>query len=73
MIVKIRYNTAVSDDFLYWRILLEGQERLASEIIINVKTYTTKDFIENVGMKHHITCEANEVVWNEENKSVIIN
>ena len=71
--VKIRYNTQVNDDFIYWRVVVEGVERLASDIKINVPTFTTKDFIEEVGMKHHITCEANELIWNEENQSLIIN
>lgn len=72
-IVKIRYNTTVSDNFLFWRVLIQEIEYLASDIKINVPTYTTKDFIDGVGMKHHITCEANDIVWNEENKTVTIN
>lgn len=71
--VKIRYNTQVNDDFLYWRVVIEGVERLASDIRVNVPTFTTKDFIEEVGMKHHITCEANELIWDDENQSLIIN
>lgn len=73
MNIKIRYNTAVSDDFLYWRILIDNVEHLASNVKINVPAYTTKDFIEGVGMKHHITCESNSIVWDEENKIVTIN
>lgn len=73
MVIKIRYNTAVDDDFLYWRILIDGVEHLASDIKIYVPTHTTKDFIEGVGMKHHLTCESENIIWNEANKSVIIN
>jgi hypothetical protein len=72
-IIKIRYNTAVDDDFLYWRVLEDGVEKLASDIQINVPSYTTNDMIEGVGMKHHITCESEDVVWDEENKIVTIN
>lgn len=72
-IIKIRYNTAVVDDFLYWRVLIDGVEHLASDIKINVPTYATKDYVEGVGIKHHITCESDNVVWNKENKSVTIN
>ena len=72
-IVQIRYNTAVNDDFLYWRIIIDGVEHLASDLAINVPCRGTKDFIEGVGMKHHITCESDNIVWNEENKSVTIN
>lgn len=71
--IKIRYNTNVDDDFLYWRVLIDGVEHLASDIKINVPSYSTKDFIEGVGMKHHITCESENVIWDEGNKSVIIN
>lgn len=71
--VKIRYNTDVNDNFLYWRVLIDGVENLASDIKINVPSYATKDFIEGVGMKHHITCESDNIVWNEETKSVVIN
>jgi len=72
-IIKIRYNTAVNDNFLYWRVLINGVENLASDIKINVPSYSTKDFIENVGMKHHITCESDDIVWDEETKVVTIN
>jgi hypothetical protein len=71
--IQIRYNTDVNDDFLYWRVLVDGVENLASDIKINVPSYSTKDFIEGVGMKHHVSCESDNVVWDEENKSVTIN
>jgi len=70
--VKIRYNTAVDDDFLYWRVLIDGIEHLASDIVIEVPTYSTKDEIEGVGIKHHISCEAEEIIWDEEIKKVTI-
>ena len=72
-IVKIRYNTAVNDDFLYWRVLIDGIEELASKIKINVPCLSTRDMIEGVGFKHHITCESDNIVWDEKNKSVTIN
>ena len=71
--IQIRYNTDVNDDFLYWRVITNGVERLASDIKINIPCQGTKDFIEGVGMKHHISCESDNVVWNEENQSVTIN
>jgi hypothetical protein len=71
--IQIRYNTDVNDDFLYWRVLVDGVENLASDIKINVPSYSTKDFIEGVGMKHHVSCESDNIVWDEENKSVTIN
>lgn len=71
--IQIRYNTDVNDDFLYWRVIVNGEEKLASDIKINIPCYATKDFIEGVGMKHHISCESDNIVWDEENKSVTIN
>ena len=78
-IIKIRYNTAViisEDDeipTLYWRVLVDGVEHLASDIKINVKSYSTKDIIEGVGLKHHITCESDEVIFDDKTKIVTIN
>lgn len=72
MTIKIRYNTAVSDDFLFWRVIIDGVEHLASDIKVNVPCYGTKDYIDGVGYKHHITCESNDVVFNDD-KSVVIN
>ncbi len=65
MTIKIRYNTSVNDDFLYWRVIIDGVEHLASDIKINVPCYGTKDHIEGVGYKHHITCESNNVIFND--------
>jgi hypothetical protein len=62
--VKIRYNTnATSDEDLHWRIIIDDVEHLASNIIINCISYTTKDIIEGVGEKWHITCEPKEIKW----------
>ena len=61
--VKIRYNTNVGDTGLYWRVIINGKEELASDIDINVPTKTTGDFIPEVGIKHHITCEPENIEW----------
>lgn len=53
----IRYNTDSTDDSNRWRIIEEGNETLVSHILINVSSYTSKDLIENVGVKFHIVCE----------------
>ena len=62
-IVKIRYNTLVNDDRLYWRVLIDEVEHLASDIDVRVPTTTTKDFIEGVGFKHHLTCSPDIISW----------
>lgn len=54
---QIRYNTVSTDDTNRWRLLCDGEEIQVSDIIINAETKTTKDFIEGVGEKWHVTCK----------------
>jgi hypothetical protein len=62
--VSIRYNTnAISDEDLHWRVLIDGVEHLASNVVINCMSYTTKDIIEGVGEKWHITCTPKQIQW----------
>ena len=62
--VKIRYNHNVGDTGLYWRILINGKEELASDIDIeDMYVKTTGDFIDGVGLKHHITCNPDIIEW----------
>jgi hypothetical protein len=66
MIVKIRYKTdAEPQHILQWRVVIDGQEFHASNVIINCMSYTTRDFIEGVGEKWHITCEPKLVRWSD--------
>lgn len=66
--IKIRYNTLCEDNHTFWRVLIDGEERICSNIIIEIPTYTTRDIVwdpnrkENVD-KHHLSCQANEVIW----------
>jgi|LakMenE18May11ns_1017448.scaffolds.fasta_scaffold9237078_2 hypothetical protein len=62
--VKIRYNTnATEADQLHWRVLINGNETLASHVEVNTKLWSTKDFIEGVGYKWHLTCESDNIQW----------
>ena len=62
--VSLRFNTnATNDNPLKWRVIIDGIEHLASHVDINCKTYTTKDYIEGVGDKWHITCEPTQIIW----------
>lgn len=64
--VSIRYNTkATEEDTLHWRVLIDGVEHLASEVEVNTKLWTTKDWIDGVGYKYHITCESDSIIWND--------
>jgi hypothetical protein len=69
--IQIRYNTnAQPNDTLHWRVLINGVEYLASDIDIQTPCRTTKDHIEGIGWKWHITCESDTIVW-EGTKCVI--
>lgn len=66
--VKIRYNTLCDDDVLYWRIIINGEEFICSDVEINCKSHTTKDVVfdkirnQNV-TKHHISCNPDTIQW----------
>jgi len=66
--VKIRYNTLCDDDHTYWRILIDGVEYTASNVIVDIPVHTTRDDVFDPSRnttvnKHHISCQANEVTW----------
>ncbi len=66
--VKIRWNTLCEDNHTFWRILIDGVEFTASNVIVEIPVHTTRDMVfdpkrnDNVD-KHHISCKANEVIW----------
>ena len=66
--VKVRYNTNCTDNHTYWRILIDGIEYLASNIIFEIPPHTTRDIVYDPSTKgkvdkHHLSCTANEVIW----------
>ena len=66
--VKVRYNTLCEDNHMFWRVLINGEEQLASEVIFELPTHTTRDIVYDPNRKesvdkHHISCKANEVIW----------
>jgi hypothetical protein len=66
--VKVRWNTMCDDNHMFWRILIDGVEWKASNVIIEVPVYTTRDGVfdpkrNDMVDKHHISCQANEVIW----------
>lgn len=55
---QIRFNVNSTNDNNRWRLITDGQEMLVSDIVINGHTYTTKDWMEELGeYKWHISCE----------------
>lgn len=54
---QIRYNTNSQDDSTSWRLISDGEEILVKDVFITSKTYTTKDFVDEIGdYKYHISC-----------------
>ena len=62
--IKLRYNNDAGTSNLKWRILIDGIEHTASDIEVLVPSTTTRDVIEGVGEKFHITCRPSKIVWN---------
>jgi uncharacterized membrane protein len=52
---QIRFNTQSTSDSDRWRLVCDGEEILVSNIYIDSQTYTTKDHIEGLGDKWHVT------------------
>lgn len=64
MVVKIRYKTdAKKEDTLQWRVLIDGVEHYASNVVINCMSHTTRDIIEGGVEKWNITCNPQQVKW----------
>jgi hypothetical protein len=64
MVVKIRYKTdAKPNDVLQWRVIIDEVEYNASNVIINCMSHTTRDYIDGIGEKWHISCKATQVIW----------
>ena len=61
--VRIRFNNMDTDGTEKWRIIVSGNEFHTSEIIINCQTRTFTERFEDVGVKHHIVCDAKEVIF----------
>lgn len=66
--VKVRYNTLCEDNHSFWRILIDGVEQIASNIIVEIPMNTTRDDVwdsnrNQMVNKHHFSCKASEVIW----------
>jgi hypothetical protein len=66
--VKVRWNTQCSDNHLFWRVMIDGEESLCSNIIFEIPVRTTRDYVYDSIRgtkvdKHHVSCQANEVIW----------
>jgi hypothetical protein len=53
---------------MFWRILIDNVEHIASNIIVDIPLHTTRDMVFDPNRnqmvdKHHMSCTANEVIW----------
>lgn len=53
---QIRFNTNSQSEEDKWRLVCDNEEVLVSNIVIDTKTYTTKDHIQGIGDKWHVSC-----------------
>lgn len=65
--VKIRWNTQCTDNHTFWRVIIDEEEFLCSNVIIDTPTWTTQDVVwdsirKGEVLKHHITCKPNEII-----------
>jgi len=59
-IIKIRFNTEkekTDPNLPAWRVLVNGQEKLATSVEIRVPSITTMDHLPAGQVKWHISCE----------------
>jgi hypothetical protein len=65
LFIRIRFNNTQKDDSEKWRLLVNGNEFKTAEIFINCKTRTLTERFEDIGIKHHVVCDAKEVVFKD--------
>jgi len=63
---QIRFNTNSDNDTNRWRLICDDEEKLVSKIYIDSETFTTKDYIDGVGEKWHITTNGILEIKNDE-------
>jgi uncharacterized membrane protein len=62
---KIRFNTTSTNENIRWRLIPDdNDEILVSDIFIDGEVFTTKDHMDGLGYKWHITCRGNCIIKN---------
>ena len=67
--VLIRFNTDYRSDNRFskeWRVLVNRKEKLCNNVIVKCSSRTSKNFIEGVGDKWHIKCDATALEFIED-------
>jgi hypothetical protein len=60
--IQIRYNTKVGDSDLHWRVIIDGEETLASHIEVKGYVYGESSIV-NGDQKMNIACYG-KIYWN---------
>ena len=71
--VKIRFNTNFKEGDTAakeWRVLVEGKENFCNHVQVNCPSFTSRDFIEGVGQKWHISCKASTIEYVKDGSGV---
>ncbi|MEQ1722622.1 MAG: hypothetical protein ABL930_05565 [Pseudobdellovibrio sp.] len=58
MDIKLRYNTdkdKINSELPAWRVLIDGVEHLAEQVIIETASWTTQDLVEENKIKWHLS------------------
>jgi len=66
---QIRYNTKVGDGDLVWRIIIDGEEHLASSIEIRGYVYGESTIVDG-DRKMNIACDG-KIYWNNTSAEII--
>lgn len=66
--VKVRWNTQCTDNHFFWRVIIDGEEHICSNVIFQIPTYTTRDEVwdsirGHKVHKHHVSCKATSITW----------
>jgi len=67
--IQVRYNTKVGDDDLVWRVIVDGQEKLASGIEIRGYMYGEQSIV-NGERKMNIACDG-KIYWHGSRAEII--
>jgi hypothetical protein len=62
--IQIRYNTKSDGETLPWRVISNGEEKLAQNVIINSNSFGEKTYIKGVA-KYNIAVYGN-VIWHKD-------
>jgi uncharacterized membrane protein len=62
---QIRFNVNSTSEIDRWRLITDGDEKLVKDIIIDGHTYTSMDWMEDIGeYKWHVSCEGYVTITN---------